>query len=350
MNEETVNKVNLSLHTFLQAATEKESDDSLITLVEKQIEPIIKSIIRVKLRVSLQPDDDRLSNQDALDLVSEVKTLIIPTLRNLKAESGATKIDNFEAYVKTITLNAYHQHLRKKYPLRLRLKNQLRYLLTHRREFSLWKTENNIWACGFSDWQKRNLAPAKNEFSDDLKKALTKSLGGQENYKKHSNIINLVTAVFNYFQAPIHFEDLVSVVSDWQGIKEPTEVAEAENLDENLSEQKTDIVFQLEQTAFLKRLWEEIGQLPLRHRLVVLLNLKDNQGEGLITLLPLLRIASIRQIAEMLEFSAEDFARIWNDLPWDDLAIAEYLKLTRQQVINLRQSARETLRRRLKGY
>jgi hypothetical protein len=103
----------------------------------------------------------------------------------------------------------------------------------------------------------------------------------------------------------------------------------------------------LEQTAFLKTLWNEIGRLPVRHRAALLLNLKNSEGDGLITLLPMTRIATITQIAEMLEFPAEDFARVWKDLPWDDNAIAGHLRLTRQQVINLRQSARATLKRRL---
>lgn len=349
-NEETAKEFNLLLGSFLQTADVAEVDNALAFLIEKRIEPLVKKILRGKLHASLRIADDRQTNQDALEMSGEIKALILFKLRHLKAENNRIEIENFEAYVTTITLNTYHQYLRKKYPFRLSLKNQLRYLLTHRREFSLWKTDKNVWACGFSDWQERDVDFVKYEFSQELENALLKSLDRQVNYKKGSNIISVVTAVFNYFQKPVHFEDLISVVYDWQEIKEPTEVAETENFDAKLPELKTDIVFQLEQAAFLKHLWKEIVQLPLRHRTVVLLNLKDNHGEGLIMLLPLLRIASIRQIAEALEFSAEDFARIWNELPWDDLKIAEYLKLTRQQIINLRQSARGTLKRRLNDY
>jgi hypothetical protein len=44
----------------------------------------------------------------------------------------------------------------------------------------------------------------------------------------------------------------------------------------------------------------------------------------------------------------EELTEIWNALPLDDVAIAAHLGVTRQQVINLRKSARERLVRRMK--
>jgi hypothetical protein len=47
---------------------------------------------------------------------------------------------------------------------------------------------------------------------------------------------------------------------------------------------------------------------------------------------------------------AEEFANLWNELPLEDASIASLLGVTRQQVINLRKSARERLTRRMKGF
>jgi hypothetical protein len=44
---------------------------------------------------------------------------------------------------------------------------------------------------------------------------------------------------------------------------------------------------------------------------------------------------------------AEEFASLWSRLPIDDITLAEQLDCTRQQVINLRMSARKRLRNRL---
>ena len=102
----------------------------------------------------------------------------------------------------------------------------------------------------------------------------------------------------------------------------------------------------LETACELKALWDKVKTLPIHQRKALLLNLRGRRSEGLINVLPLNGIASVREIAAVLEFDPTDFAAIWNSLPWDDLQIAEHLGLTRQQVINLRQAARAKLARR----
>lgn len=146
---------------------------------------------------------------------------------------------------------------------------------------------------------------------------------------------------------------LVTFIFELRGIQEPSEIAETDGQGENrfyeqIADSKQNQADELEGRERLKRLWEEICQLPPRHRAALLLNLKDKAGESVITFLPLLRIATIRQIAEALDFSPEHFATVWNGLPWEDLKIAEHLGVTRQQVINLRQSARARLGRLIK--
>ncbi len=146
------------------------------------------------------------------------------------------------------------------------------------------------------------------------------------------------------------FNDLIGLIFELRKLTEPIEID-----DELLSESRStrpenDVHGRMERTAYLGSLWREIGKLPLRHRSALLLNLRDQNGDAMIIMFPLTRVATISQIADILEFSADEFARIWSELPWDDLTIAEYLGLTRQQVINLRQSARMTLRRKLERF
>jgi CRP-like cAMP-binding protein len=59
--------------------------------------------------------------------------------------------------------------------------------------------------------------------------------------------------------------------------------------------------------------------------------------------------ARFDDVATALGMTAEELSAIWNDLPLDDLRIAALLNVTRQQVINLRKSARDRLRRRLRN-
>jgi hypothetical protein len=108
------------------------------------------------------------------------------------------------------------------------------------------------------------------------------------------------------------------------------------------------LYFQAEQvrTKLLARVWEEVADLPLRQRTALLLNLRDANGTGLLWLLPVLGVATLRQIARVLETPDSEFARLWREIPLDDAAIAERLACNRQQVINLRMSARKRLRNR----
>ena len=64
-------------------------------------------------------------------------------------------------------------------------------------------------------------------------------------------------------------------------------------------------------------------------------------------LFSLVGIATLHQMATVMELRWENFVALWNNLPLPDAAIAEMLEITRQQVINLRKSARERLARRM---
>lgn len=324
-----------------------DSDNSLAELIEISVEPIVRCLIRSRLHVSLRTEDERQVSFDAQELVSEIKTTIVAKLIDLKSQTGSGRIDNLEAYVRTVSSNACNQYLRKKYPNRLRLKNQLRYLLTHDRRFSLWNTENDDWICGLADWRDGRFDREALDHSEASYDQLRARLENRGFLPDLIDLVELVEAVFDHRRRPLRFSELIETVYGLRRISEPVHLPEDEVTAEHSTEKEASLLDRLEHKSVLKALWEEIGQLPLRHRAALLLNLKDRHGDGLITLLPIARIASIRQIAEMLEFPIDKFAKIWNDLPWDDRAISEHLGLTRQQVINLRQSARATLKRRM---
>lgn len=125
---------------------------------------------------------------------------------------------------------------------------------------------------------------------------------------------------------------------------------EAEGLFDRLADPAPDAATALERRSHLERLWGEIRQLSPQQAAALILNLRDGEGRGAVALLPLTGVATMRDIARTLEMPAERFAEIWNRLPLEDSAIAESLGVSRQQVINLRKSARERLARRMRKY
>jgi hypothetical protein len=152
---------------------------------------------------------------------------------------------------------------------------------------------------------------------------------------------------FDRADGPVVFEDIVSIVWGTMGLTETQHFSVEESDGKSLVSKDRNIEEQLDIRQSLQILWEGICSMPVRHRRALLLNLTDGRGDNLIAYLPILGIASIRAIAEALVYEPQDFAALWPTLPLDDLTIADRMGLTRQQVINLRQSARASLRRRL---
>jgi hypothetical protein len=329
------------IEAYLNAADTSDADEILVRLLEQLVEPQVTAIIRQKLQVTLNPTDDRRENQDALELAGEVKTLIVAKLAKLKTEQDPAGIDNFNGYVQAVIINTTNHYLRGKYPVRLRLKNQLRYLLSHDKRFALWSDLAGEWVCGLGEWKDRNMHTAAMGIGQQ------EALRRTEPAPEIANLSELVATVFLVNAAPMRFGDLVSAVYEARRASEPVEVPEDHCLDVSLNDHKRTQA-RLEQTATLNELWTAINEMPLRHRSALLLNLRAPDGEGLITFLPLTRIASMPDIARCLEMSEGELAAIWAELPWDDKTIADRLGLTRQQVINLRQSARAMLKRRMK--
>lgn len=353
-NQNFINQPETSLLTFLKVSNEVVSEESLAKLIAEYTETTIKNVIRSKLRVSLNHNDKTQRNQDALEIINDVQALLISHLRNLKSQNGYDSINNFKSYTASAAFNACHQYLRRINPVRSQLKYKLRYLLTHHRDFALWQNTEGEFVCGFDTRQFRaRERVAKIQVSEEIKSFFPNILNQTDAANERKFYTELLTAIFNHINAPVVLNELVTLIFELRGIQEPSEIAETDGQGENsfynrIADSKQNQADELEGRERLKRLWEEICQLPPRHRAALLLNLKDKAGESVITFLPLLRIATIRQIAEVLDFSPEHFATVWNGLPWEDLKIAEHLGVTRQQVINLRQSARARLGRLIK--
>lgn len=117
-----------------------------------------------------------------------------------------------------------------------------------------------------------------------------------------------------------------------------------------IADNRDPISIETERRHQLQRIWAEIKELPPRQRAALLLNLRDEGGRGIVDLWIIIGITTPEAMAQALSMETEQFAQVWKDLPLDDNQIAQLLGLTRQQVINLRKSARERLGRRSKAF
>src|SRR5438046_10756059 len=92
---------------------------------DEHAEPIIKKILRSKLRVSLNERGTQ-QNQDALEIAGDLRATIVSTLRALRQNPNQTAIASFPDFVAIKTYSACADYFREKHPRRWRLKNLLR--------------------------------------------------------------------------------------------------------------------------------------------------------------------------------------------------------------------------------
>ncbi|HEV8484717.1 MAG TPA: sigma-70 family RNA polymerase sigma factor [Blastocatellia bacterium] len=331
---------------FERATDERESQRELELLLVNHAEPLISKIARRKLQAA---------PFDAGDVCSEVVIQLLARLRGFKANPDKKPISNFLGYVAVTAYNVCHEHLRQKYPRRYSLRNRLRYLLTHNEAFALWESTGEL-GCGLARWSNKNNTREGTrrlrEMLDSAGAFERSSLAGRD--LQRLDLAELVTGVFESIGNPVELDELVNAIAEWSRVKDEISQAgiEDRNFDsaDRLADTRVSLDVEVERRIYVQRLWSEICQLPQRQRAALLLNLKDGKGGDCIALFPLSGIATPRDIADLLSIPAERFAEMWNDLPLEDATIAEHLGVTRQQVINLRKSARERLARRMKAF
>lgn len=328
----------------LLSAQSPSDRQQIIAQLLSDADAIVKEVVGYRFGVFLGRASGSDSS-DAEDVRSEVLTDLMTYLRRLISEPGVTPIVQFRGYVATMSHRACHDFLRRKYPQRARLKNRIRYLLQHVPGFGIWEMEGE-WLCGKDSWRAQSRSISAERVVTTPQRA---------SGKRASDLARIVQEVLDQCQSPIQLDDLVQAVAHAAGIKDqaPASLADTQesvDLLERLADPRVDTAAEVERRIFLTRLWDEIRDLPIRQRTVLLMNLRDEENRGVVQLLPLTGVASIRDIADSLLLPHEEFAEIWNNLPLDDESIAARIGATRQQVINLRKSARERLERKMRGF
>ena len=348
MNEEpTIEGSDALLLRFLQVRDQSIGETLLAQLIQDHANPIIARILKNKLRVSLNGSHGNQQNQDALEIAGELRTTLIGDLRAMEQDPDQKSITSFRDYVAIKTYSACADYFREKNSGRRRLKNLLRHQLMHNSEFALWKAGDNRWYAGLTEW-KGNTGAAT--LSGPLPSSGTIREMVPMKHAQDLRPAELLNAVFESAGQPVEFERVVTVAAEVWNITD----APLESVDNPDYEPDTESVnptagvdVLLEQRLYLEKLWTEVCQLPVLQRAALLLNLRDGQGGSAIFFIPYLGFASQSRIAEILELPEQEFPALWNALPLDDSRIAQMLGITRQQVINLRKTARERLVRRM---
>ena len=318
----------------------------LDNLVSGYAAPLIRRIVSFKL-TSIGRRVGGIQRADVEDVSSNALYQLLARLERLKSAGRPPAVRNFSGYVAVTAYNACNEYFRSKKPAWLSLAMKLRYLMTHSPQLALWDTDAGQEVCGFAHSRGRDRGSdltSLGEARDRLRQSADPS---------RFSINGLAESILQAAGAPLIFDSFVEIVADWSGLREAQVQSLEEDTDEGakpweqLQDAQATPETRLIGRHYMERLWTEICELPIPHRKALLLNLNDGAG-GDIQLFVHLGVASVEQIANTLEMKPIEFARLWNELPLDDMRIARELGISRQDVVNRRSAARKRLVRRMK--
>jgi hypothetical protein len=313
---------------LLRAYTCAESDTDAATLLNSLFSEFLSRWCAEAARRTLRNYGVRGADQsdEASEVAAEVTMQLTARLQEIR--SGVSPdIGNLRAYAVSAVYNVCFARVRARCPRYVQLQNRVRYLLRNDREFAAWVSRDGEHLAGLKAWNGRDEhfpAPVPERSGQPLK--------------------DVLRGVFDLAGGPVRLSDLIASAADSVGIVESS-VRSLSSKAEYISEQPGADRVLLEREALLA-LWHEVLQLPAAQRTALLLNLRDTGGQGVIELIPATGVATFEQLAATLNLTVPALADIWPELPLEDAQIARMLGLTRQQVINLRKSARERLARR----
>lgn len=129
--------------------------------LERVVE-VVRAVLRRKSGRSLRADDRHPENVDALELCQDVIARLWERHATFGGTAGAWK--DAEAFAATVAHNAWSDHLRQKHPrrasLRNRLRNRLRYFMTHQPRYAVWDSARGETMAGWKSWAVSGAAAA----------------------------------------------------------------------------------------------------------------------------------------------------------------------------------------------
>jgi RNA polymerase sigma factor (sigma-70 family) len=339
------------LRTFLEEADGARCDRLIEEIICQHARPIIKRVVASKLNVG-RGRYDSIEWQEQEDIAEEVVVQLIRHLSSMRG-AGADAFGSFENYVATAAYNACSNYLRRKYPERSRLRNRLRYILSHHEQLGMWRSGEREWLCGLVSW--------KNQGQTRVPSARLRQLSSHPHFVNFSNssagereVLHLVISIFDSVGAPVAFDEMVDVVGEIIGMSPKSSAGPNDpfipNTGEIWSNAEAFVTERIDKQAYLKKVWKEICELPPEQRAALLLNLKEKNGSDITVIFVSSGVATISEIASALDVSIEEFLDTWNKLPLSDEEIGMRLGVSARQVGTLRQSGRRRLWRRMNLY
>jgi DNA-directed RNA polymerase specialized sigma24 family protein len=207
--EESAVKIDTLLEPLLEARDE-QVDDLLLQLISEHADPVIKAIIRHKLRLGSHSVAQRAESDD---LYQDVLVQLLANLRQFRALPDEHPISDLRGMSAIIAHRTCSRWMRRQFPERHTLKNRLHYLLTRQRGLALWQDEEGKQIAGFETWQQQRKTPNARSLDSGALALVPKVVGPQQ-------LADAVGAILDQVGSPVEFDDLVTVLAEHLGIRD----------------------------------------------------------------------------------------------------------------------------------
>jgi len=345
MSGEPPAEPDILLAEFLAAPDEEASRPALARLLDEVARPLLGRVL-----------SRQLGGRNAGIEPADVEDLLAATLLKLHLHLLAVRHGDhappasFADYVAVAGFNAVSGFFMARQPERTRLRDRVRYVVRREERLASWSGADRETVCGLARYRGRPAVDQPERLAGIVAEAVAREGAGWGRFPA------LVSRILRELAAPCRLEEVVDALATTLGIDErPAVLAPArdgagpEARARPLAAAGRSALERIEATEKVATLWEEIRELPENQRFALLVNLRGEGDEAPLEQFLLTGVVGAGELAGALGLTPPELAALLPSLPRDDAWIAGRLGLTRQQVVNLRKSARLRLVRRLRG-
>jgi len=323
-----------ALAPYLEATAPGEASLRLGELLQGAIAPVIRRVLARRLAGAAA---------DLEDLTAGV--LFRLQLHLEAARRGERELPlRLADYAAMSAHHAAAEHLAALRPERTRLRDRIRYVLRREPDLALWTGVGGEPLCGpIEARDRREALEDRAALAASARRCLASTGSGWGSFPA------LVRGVLAE-AGPVRLESLVETLAALLGVHdEPLRELDGDSAARELADAAPSSVERLTSRERLRALWDEIALLPPAQRLALLTNLRGEAGAAPLETFLSSRATTTDELAAALGCASAELPGLLPELPRDDAWIAARLGLDRQQVANLRKSARLRLARRLRG-
>lgn len=333
------------LHPYLLAEGEDIARNRLDELFSETLIPKIKGVIAKEFLTLHRDERD--------EIFAEAQANLFRFLQNYRAKVRANSdavlpLPNLKGYTVILTRNTRREFLQKKNPAYRRTKHRILHLLENPlKNIQTFRDEKGMLF--FTLPENRN---KESDFDFDK---LVKTVSAKNPRRLFMKTHELVPQILREAGCPLALNVLIRLEMEITGTAHSGESEMTDNLESLAKSLSENPQITLEKHELLQKLWRETKALKTRHRKSLLLNMKEAVGVEAISLWFVLGIANEAEMAAALEVSLEKFEELFKRLPLtsaeiaDELGISATKTMTKAEIVdNLRKSARDRLRRKIK--